>query len=98
MPVIEVTDLTKSYGNVHAVRGVSFSVDEGECLAVLGPNGAGKTTTVEILEGYRTRDSGAVTVLGMDPAHGGTELRQRSASCCRSAASSRTSRSPRCSR
>ena len=77
MPVIEVTDLTKSYGNVHAVRGVSFSVDEGECLAVLGPNGAGKTTTVEILEGYRTRDSGAVTVLEMDPAHGGTELRQR---------------------
>ena len=77
MPVIEVTDLEKSYGHVHAVRGVSFSVDEGECVAVLGPNGAGKTTTVEILEGYRTRDSGNVTVLGMDPAHGGTELRQR---------------------
>ena len=77
MPVIEVADLKKSYGQVHAVRGVSFSVDEGECVAVLGPNGAGKTTTVEILEGYRTRDSGVVTVLGMDPAHGGTELRQR---------------------
>ena len=77
MPVIEVADLRKSYGHVHAVRGVSFSVDEGECVAVLGPNGAGKTTTVEILEGFRTRDSGDVTVLGMDPAHGGTELRQR---------------------
>ncbi len=77
MPVIEVADLKKSYGHVHAVSGVSFSVDEGECVAVLGPNGAGKTTTVEILEGYRTRDSGDVTVLGMDPAHGGTELRQR---------------------
>jgi len=75
--VIDVADLTKSYGDVHAVRGVSFSVEQGECLAVLGPNGAGKTTTVEILEGYRTRDSGSVSVLGMDPADGGTELRQR---------------------
>ena len=77
MAVIEVADLTKSYGDVHAVRGISFSVDKGECVAVLGPNGAGKTTTVEILEGYRTRDSGSVSVLGVDPAHGGTELRQR---------------------
>ena len=77
MAVIDVSDLTKSYGDVHAVRGVSFSVGQGECVAVLGPNGAGKTTTVEILEGYRTRDSGSVSVLGMDPAHGGTELRQR---------------------
>jgi ABC-2 type transport system ATP-binding protein len=75
--VIEVSDLKKSYGNVHAVRGISFTVDEGECVAVLGPNGAGKTTAVEILEGFRTRDSGAVTVLGMDPAHGGTEMRRR---------------------
>ena len=75
--VIEVSDLKKSYGDVHAVRGVSFTVEEGECVAVLGPNGAGKTTTVEILEGYRIRDSGTVSVLGMDPAHGGTHLRQR---------------------
>jgi ABC-2 type transport system ATP-binding protein len=75
--VIEVAGLTKSYGDVHAVRGITFSVDEGECLAVLGPNGAGKTTMVEILEGYRPRDSGSVSVLGMDPAHGGTALRQR---------------------
>jgi ABC-2 type transport system ATP-binding protein len=77
MAVIEVSDLKKSYGHVHAVRGITFSVDQGECVAVLGPNGAGKTTTVEILEGYRTRDSGTVSVLGVDPAHGGTELRQR---------------------
>ncbi|CAN5659844.1 ABC transporter ATP-binding protein [soil metagenome] len=77
MAVIEVQDLHKSYGEFQAVRGVSFSVEEGEILAVLGPNGAGKTTTVEILEGYRPRTSGDVSVLGMDPAHGGTELRQR---------------------
>ncbi len=77
MAVIEVADLTKSYGDVHAVRGISFTVDEGECIAVLGPNGAGKTTAVEILEGYRTRDSGTVSVLGVDPAQGGSELRQR---------------------
>ncbi|HEY0518548.1 MAG TPA: ABC transporter ATP-binding protein [Ilumatobacteraceae bacterium] len=77
MPVIDVADLKKSYGHVHAVRGVTFSVEQGECLAVLGPNGAGKTTTVEILEGYRTRDSGSVSVLGVDPADGGTEFRQR---------------------
>lgn len=75
--VIDVVDLRKSYGAVQAVRGISFSVEEGECVAVLGPNGAGKTTTVEILEGYRVRDSGTVSVLGVDPAHGGTELRQR---------------------
>ena len=77
MAVIEVADLTKSYGEVHAVRGVSFSVEQGECLAVLGPNGAGKTTTVEILEGYRTRDSGSVSVLGMDPRRDGTRIRSR---------------------
>jgi ABC-2 type transport system ATP-binding protein len=76
MAVIEVTDLKKSYGDVHAVRGVSFVVDQGECVAVLGPNGAGKTTTVEILEGYRTRDAGTVRVLGVDPARGGSEYRQ----------------------
>jgi ABC-2 type transport system ATP-binding protein len=77
MAVIEVSELKKSYGDVHAVRGVSFSVEQGECLAVLGPNGAGKTTTVEILEGYRTRDSGTVSVLGVDPARGGSEYRQQ---------------------
>ena len=60
-------ELTKRYGAVEAVRGVSFDVVEGEIFGLLGPNGAGKTTTVEILEGYRRRDGGEVTVFGFDP-------------------------------
>jgi ABC-2 type transport system ATP-binding protein len=77
MPAIVVDDLQKSYGNVRALRGISFAVETGEVFGLLGPNGAGKTTTVEILEGYRTRDGGQVTVLGQDPAHAGTDWRQR---------------------
>src|SRR5215470_9033578 len=65
--VIEVSDLRKSYGDVEAVRGISFHVERGEVFAMLGPNGAGKTTTTEILEGYRTRSGGGVEVLGHDP-------------------------------
>jgi ABC-2 type transport system ATP-binding protein len=64
---IEVRGLTKSYGGVHAVRGIDLTVQRGEIFALLGPNGAGKTTTVEILEGYRSRDGGTVQVLGYDP-------------------------------
>jgi ABC-2 type transport system ATP-binding protein len=67
MPTIEVSDLRKSYGDVDAVRGISFSVERGQVFGLLGPNGAGKTTTVEILEGYRRRSSGEVRVLGQDP-------------------------------
>ncbi len=74
---VEVRDLSKSYGQVDAVRGVSFEVGKGEVFCLLGPNGAGKTTTVEILEGYRTRSRGEVRVLGMDPANGPRELRER---------------------
>src|SRR5262245_11864175 len=74
---IAVTDLTKSYGDVEALRGVTFEVAEGEVFGLLGPNGAGKTTTVEILEGYRRRDSGEVSVLGTDPSEGGREWRAR---------------------
>jgi ABC-2 type transport system ATP-binding protein len=74
---IEVVDLHKTYGDHAAVRGISFEVAQGEVLALLGPNGAGKTTTVEILEGYRTRTSGAVRVLGQDPATAGVALRER---------------------
>ena len=59
-----VRELRKSYGAVDAVAGISFTVEQGEVFGLLGPNGAGKTTTVEILEGYRTRDGGDVTVLG----------------------------------
>ena len=77
MPAIEVEDLHKTYGHVEAVRGVSFRVAEGEVFALLGPNGAGKTTTVEILEGYRARDSGRASVLGHDPARGERELKTR---------------------
>jgi len=74
---IKVADLRKSYGAVEAVKGISFDVAEGEVFALLGPNGAGKTTTVEILEGYRRRDGGTVSVLGMDPESGGSRLRER---------------------
>lgn len=70
-------DLRKSYDGVEALRGVSFEVRSGEVFGLLGPNGAGKTTTVEILEGYRTRDSGEVSVLGHDPAAAPRALRER---------------------
>jgi ABC-2 type transport system ATP-binding protein len=74
---IVVTDLRKSYGSTDALRGVSFEVAEGEVFGVLGPNGAGKTTTVEILEGYRARDGGSASVLGLDPGTAPRELRER---------------------
>lgn len=75
--VIEVSDLRKSYGDVDAVRGISFHVRRGEVFAMLGPNGAGKTTTAEILEGYRDRSSGAVSVLEHDPAKREKSLKER---------------------
>ena len=74
---IEVRDLRRSYGENEAVRGVSFQVRRGEVFCLLGPNGAGKTTTVEILEGYRERSGGDASVLGIDPASGARELRER---------------------
>jgi len=74
---ITVTGLRKSYGATEAVSGIGFEVAEGEVFALLGPNGAGKTTTVEILEGYRARDAGSVSVLGMDPERGGSRFRER---------------------
>ncbi len=74
---IVANDLHKAYGGVEALRGVSFEVRAGEVFGLLGPNGAGKTTTVEILEGYRTRDSGEVKVLGHDPAAAPRALRER---------------------
>jgi ABC-2 type transport system ATP-binding protein len=66
---VAVGDLRKSYGGHEALRGISFEIREGEVFSLLGPNGAGKTTTIEILEGYRPRDGGDVSVLGVDPAH-----------------------------
>ena len=74
---IEVRGLEKAYGDHHAVRGISFEVGRGEVFGLLGPNGAGKTTTVEILEGYRSRNSGEVSVLGFDPAQRSRALRER---------------------
>jgi ABC-2 type transport system ATP-binding protein len=76
-PAIEVHELRKRYGDVEAVRGLSFRVDRGEVVGLLGPNGAGKTTTVEILEGYRGRTGGEVSVLGYDPANAPLDLRRR---------------------
>src|ERR1700732_1651284 len=73
--VIEVENLTKRYGDVEALRGVSFSVSEGEVFGLLGPNGAGKTSTVEILEGLRTPDGGRVSVCGLDPQRTGAEFK-----------------------
>ena len=75
--VIDIRGLRKSYGDVEAVRGIDLHVDHGEVFALLGPNGAGKTTTVEILEGYRERTDGEISVLGQDPAHAGGELKGR---------------------
>jgi ABC-2 type transport system ATP-binding protein len=74
---ITVQDLRKSYGEHEALRGISFEIAEGEVFGLLGPNGAGKTTTIEILEGYRERDGGAVDVLGFDPGRAGPPFRER---------------------
>jgi len=93
MSVITVDNLRKYYGDpsaepvlslskgsgrgVKAVDGVSFEVQQGEIFGFLGPNGAGKTTTIEIIEGYKTPDSGSVTALGLDPRKDGYELKER---------------------
>ncbi|HWM63621.1 MAG TPA: ABC transporter ATP-binding protein [Solirubrobacterales bacterium] len=76
-PVISARGLSKSYGDVEAVRGIDLEVRRGEIFAFLGPNGAGKTTTVEILEGYRGRSGGEVSVLGEDPQRAGRGWRER---------------------
>ncbi|MCY0904401.1 ABC transporter ATP-binding protein [Arthrobacter sp. H14-L1] len=73
VPAVQVRGLTKSYGAALAVDGISFEIHDGETFALLGPNGAGKSTTIEILEGYRNRSGGDVTVLGVDPQHGGLD-------------------------
>jgi ABC-2 type transport system ATP-binding protein len=74
---VDVRGLVKSYGGTPAVRGIDLMIGQGEVFALLGPNGAGKTTTVEILEGYRTRDSGEVSVLGVDPGRQRDKLKSR---------------------
>jgi ABC-2 type transport system ATP-binding protein len=74
---VSVAGLVKRYGEHEALRGVDFEIGAGEVFALLGPNGAGKTTTVEILEGYRDRDGGTVSVLGEDPQKAGSAWRER---------------------
>ena len=74
---VQVSGLTKSYGDVPAVRGIDLRIPAGEIFALLGPNGAGKTTTIEILEGYRARDGGTVSVLGYDPGRQRQRLKSR---------------------
>jgi len=76
-PAVEVRDLHKSYRGVEALRGIDFDIAYGETFALLGPNGAGKSTTIEILEGYRDRTSGTVSVLGVDPERGGLDWKAR---------------------
>ena len=74
---IEVSSLRKRYGDLKAVDGISFTVNQGEVFGLLGPNGAGKTTTIEIMEGLRERDGGDVKVLGFDPWKNGYELHKK---------------------
>jgi ABC-2 type transport system ATP-binding protein len=76
-PDIRIRGLIKRYGEYTAVRDLNLDIQAGEVFALLGPNGAGKTTTVEILEGYRTRDGGEVSVLGVDPGEAGLAWRAR---------------------
>ncbi len=75
--VVSIRGLRKTYGPVEAVAGIDLEIERGEIFAFLGPNGAGKTTTVEILEGFRERTSGDVSVLGVDPAHADAAWRNR---------------------
>ena len=74
---IQVENLHKHYKNNHAVRGVSFTVEQGEIFGIVGPNGAGKTTTIEIMEGLRKKDAGKISILGMDPEREPYRLRQK---------------------
>jgi ABC-2 type transport system ATP-binding protein len=75
--VLDVRDLQMRYGTKDVLSGVTFTARRGEVLALLGPNGAGKTTTIEILEGFRMRSAGEVSVLGIDPARGDETWRAR---------------------
>ena len=75
--VLDVRDLRMRYGSTDVLTGVTFHARQGEVVVLLGPNGAGKTTTIEILEGFRIRSAGQVSVLGVDPARGDERWRAR---------------------
>ncbi|WP_274362950.1 ABC transporter ATP-binding protein [Paenibacillus thermotolerans] len=75
--VIELSNVEKSYKDVHAVKGISLTVGAGEIFGIVGPNGAGKTTTVEMMEGLRKPDRGQIRVLGLDPVTNAYEVKQR---------------------
>jgi len=74
---VEIDGLVKSYGRTSAVAGLSLRAERSQVTAILGPNGAGKTTTIEICEGYRRPDEGAVRVLGLDPIRDAKALRPK---------------------
>jgi len=76
-PVVRVEGLRKRYGDLEALRGITFEIEAGEVFGLLGPNGAGKTTTIEILEGLRQQDAGSVFVCGMDPGREQAALKER---------------------
>lgn len=76
-PVVSVEQLQKTYGALQALKGISFSLDQGEIFALLGPNGAGKSTCVEILEGHRKATAGSVAVLGQNPADHDLKMKDR---------------------
>ena len=73
--VITAENLTKTYGDVTAVDGISFSVPAGESFGLLGPNGAGKSTTMKMIGGVAQRTSGSLTIMGLDPEQHGPEVR-----------------------
>ena len=87
---VQITGLHKHYRTLHAVDGIDLTIQRGETFALLGPNGAGKSTTIEILEGYRHRTSGEVSVLGVDPAHGDLSWKARLGIVAQSTAESDT--------
>ena len=76
MPLIEAKHLSKSYGDIRAVRDVSFAVDRGEVVGFLGPNGAGKSTTMKMLTGHLRADAGTATIAGLDVAEQAVEAKQ----------------------
>ena len=96
--LLDVRDLRMRYGKTDVLNGVGFAARRGEVLALLGPNGAGKTTTIEILEGFRVRSAGEVSVLAPIPRTAARRGGRGPASCCSPGVTTRNNRSASCSR